>query len=1038
MIGPFDCPPQQGDDVTGSSVYRPAAWGHRRLIAVGAIVAILAILSVVFLTRPVAANEQFGLQTINVQMGTEGSVHAMTTASVTKDANGTVTESAVVLDPTESVSQLPVRVQTSWWHDGSSGTDLSELDGKSGRFVVQVSVQDLTADATELSYETGGARYRQQALVGVPLTVVASATLTSGDRVVQVDDGDSEDARVTNGVLVETSDTGRSVQWSAYLAPPMLSPTADFTLVVDTQDFHAPDYDITVQPGLVTDPSVAALVDRAFGSDGYSARLEASTIQLVQQVNGSLIEALDFVDQVHVTLEQDVAQLGDQTYQELESSSQTVLSHLESTSTELESILASAEGGLTQVGAQTHSGVTALARSLNDILGSTSLRPELTETVINECAVTMPTLAEGQARTVASTVFLADAQLQAIAELFDSESPVANCRGALHALVLDTVGDPSALEGSAAQTVCRSTPTDERTVACTLWLARTTLTTDFTRLAVASEDVRANVDQLQVIELAGTLSGADGLAASLTELRERIETVGTDYGQVGSDLGIWARDTAALVQQARSNTEEARGHLVTLRAAVGEVRSARDSLYDVLFATDGEVGGNLTAIVDAAQGIESVGSWFLGSDYATGLTSLVDSMNAGGDVCAADWASGLQADSTADQIVAALDRLDEATCPAQGLAVATRDLVTGYAQTAETVTTMGTQAAAAQEALDGLSDGFAALDAAIADVETLTSEASSLESALAALSDGSSGTLPELANRVEEIAALSAEGGDLHDLDSALDEVVALITGIWPDDEVQPLTDTATCAPVQPDVAEHSAAAGQAVVQLSNRLLCLEAGLVQRMDQLETQIDQAAVSTDAQFALTQDRTQGALDRASEQIDLLSDSLVAGLTTQRAAATESSLAMIDASREQMRSEVDEILAAYDLASSQVLQQLSESMLRSAAQSTQVAQSLNQDFADLLANLGSPDPTSRGGMLGKLHSITTQVGETGSVLDSVGTTVTAYGNVRSGELRDIDLRAAQFVAAEDRLAEYRPFAGLDADLETVFVFQLRGEQ
>ncbi|MEV7971615.1 hypothetical protein [Cellulomonas sp. NPDC089187] len=1025
--------------MSAKSVFTASWWSRRRAICGAAIVVILAVLATVLITRPVAASEQYGLQTINVRMGTDTSVQSMSTASVTKDAEGHISESTVDLDPTESVSDLPVRVQTSWWHDGSTGTDLAALDGKSGRFVVQVSVQDLTAEATELSYETNGARYRQQALVGVPLTVVASAEVGNGDRVVQVADG-AADARTTNGVLVETTDTGRSVQWAAFLAPPMLSATADFTLVVDTQDFRTPAFDITVQPGLVTDPSVSALVDRAFGSDGYSAQLESSTISLVQNVNSNLAEALEFVDQVHETLEMDVAQLGEQTYRELESSSETVLSHLESTASELDSILSSAQSGITQVGSQTHSGVSALASSLNGILGSTALAPEMTATTIDACSVTMPTLADGQVRTVASTVYVADAQLQAIVDLFTEDAPTTNCRGALHELMRGTIGDPTALEDAAAMAQCQATAADQRTVACTLAIARTTLATDFQALAQKQGDVRDTFDQLAVSELTGVLAGSDGLAATLTDLRDRLVSAEADSTALSADLTTWAQQTGAVVTQAQTSVQTAQAELDALASAVGDLGSARDALYNALFADAGTIGGNLTAIVDAAEGTTSVGQWFVDSQYVANLSALVASYNTNGQVCASTWADSLGTDPSADAIVAALNQLDVPGCPAQGLAVASREMVTGYQETVDTVNAMGADASAASTALAGLQGGFADLDAAIADLTALTATTSTLHTELAALYDAGAGTgtLVDLSARVQSVADLVADGGDLAALDSELGALAELATAIWPDDTVQPLTEVTTCSAVQPSVGEQPTAAGQGVVWLSNRLLCLENGLGERLTQLESQIDTAAQSTNQQLLLTVDRTQGALDRAESEIDALSSSLVTNLTAQKEAATESSLTMIEESRAQMKAEMDEILAAYDLASSQVLQQLSDSMQRSAAQSTAVAEVLNQDFADLLANLGSPDPTSRGGMLGKLHSITTQVGETGTVLDSVGTTTTAYGNQRSGELRDIDLRAAQYAAAEERLAAYRPFAQVDDDLETVFVFQLRGEK
>ncbi len=998
-----------------------------------AIMAILAISTTMFLTRPAAADEQYGLQTIQVGMSADTTVHTVRTASVTKDQGDHVTETVVDLDPSVAIADLPVRVQTSWWHDGGSGTDLSELAGKSGRFVVQVSVQDLTAEATELSVETTGAHYRQQALVGVPLTVVASATVSSGDRVVQATDG-ADDSRVTNGVLAETTDTGRSVQWAAFLAPPMLSPTADFTLVIDSQDFRVPDFDLTVQPGLVTDPSVSALVDRVFGADGYSAQLEGSTISLVQNVTARLTEALQFVDEVHETLEQDVSQLGERTYGELESSAQVVLSHLDSTVSDLESILDSTVSGIEQVGTQTRSGVSALSRSMDDVLGNTSIAPKLTPTAVAGCSVTMPTLAEGEDRTVAATVYVADAQLQAITDLFATgrDAPADTCRAALHEMVRSTIGDPSALDDPAAMRQCTATPTDRRTVACTLAVARDTLTSDLDELATMSTRVRESFDQLGVSGLTSALSGEHGLATTLSALRDRLVAAEANSSELSSELATWAQETATTVTRARELTDAARVQADAARSAVSALRASRDDLHEAVL---GDIAGSLSAITSANDDTDSVGEWFIGSDYADALTALVGSM---GTTCPQTWADGLSVSSSAADIAAALEQLTGGGCPAGDLAVASQEMVAGYAQTVAAIADMGADAQEATTTLAAVASSFANLDDALGDVEALTSESGDLSGALNALSSpaGDSGALVDIGARVQSLSTLITDGM-MGELDRELSGLVTVINGIWPDDTVQPITDPSGCTEQQPGLTERPEAAGQGVVWSSNRLVCVQHVLGDRLTALDAQIDGTSQSTTVQLAVTAERTQSALDRAERQIDLMSETLTTTLIEQKDAATASSLALIDASRDRMSAELAAVLASYDLTASQVVQRLSDSMGRSAAQSRAVAATLDEAFTNLLANLGSPDPTSRGGMLGKLHGITTQVGETGAVLDSVGTSTTAYGNVRSAERRDIDLRAAQFEAAEARLATYRPLAQVDGDLTTVVVYQLRGE-
>lgn len=1008
------------------------------MVVLAAVVAILALISVAVLSRSSAVSEQHGLQTIDVRLGTDGAIHAVSAASVVREESGRVAESREDLAPAEAVGDLPVRVQTAWWHAGASGTDLQDLDGREGRFVVQVTVQDLTAEVTELSVETGGARYRQQALVGVPLTVVASAGVGAADRVVQVVDDQGADPRVTDGVLVETADGGRSVQWAAFLAAPMLSPTASFTLVVDSADFRVPDVDLTVHPGLVTDPSVAALIDRAYGADGYAARLEGSTIAVVQRVSRNLAEALGFVDAVHAALEQDVAHLGERTYSDLGLSSETVLSHLERTVEDLDAVLGSARSGVSQVGSQTRSGVQALSRSIADVLGSPGARPELTATVVRGCRATMPTLAEGQARTVSSTVHLADAQLRAIAALFADGrgAPSDNCRTALHELVTSTVGDPSVLEDPAAAATCRSVPEADRTIACTLAIARGTLRTDLAELEARQDDVRDVAGRLAVPALADALGGGRGLAATLTGLRTDLVAARAGSGAVRSDLAGWVLRMQEAVDRARVETAAAHAGLAEVVGAVEEVAVAGEVVRTALLGGVGGVGSVLDDLAGAAAGAAGTGQWF--APYVTALRELVAALDDEAAGCPAGWEDGLGPDATADQITDALHVLDVPGCPVAGPAAAAVGLVAGYAGTAAVLDGASADAAGARATLDALADDLAGLDAAVADLRSLTGSDGGLAAALRALEDAEAGTgtLVEVAQGVAEVSALVEAGGALPALDEHLAGLVALVSGLWPDEAVQPVASADGCAAVQPSPDRRPEPAGQAVVWLGNRLLCLEADLGRRLTDLDDRVDQAAASTDAQLGLTTQRTQDAGDRAHHRIGTLSSGLVSEVTAQREAATAASQALVAESHAEVREEMDAILAAYDLASGGVLQQLTEAMQQSGAQSTAVAASLGADFADLLVNLGSPEPTSRGGLLGKLHGITTQVGDTGGVLDSVAATTTAHGNVRSAELRDIDLRAAQFAAAEARLAAYRPFVEVDEDLETVFVFQVRG--
>ena len=105
-------------------------------------------------------------------------------------------------------------------------------------------------------------------------------------------------------MLSQASDGTTQVQWATILAPPQIGPSATLTLVVDAKDFKHPSFDLSVQPGLVTDPSVGALVDAAFQPGTSSElKLQARTIGLVGEVNTVLARAGETISKVRTTLD---------------------------------------------------------------------------------------------------------------------------------------------------------------------------------------------------------------------------------------------------------------------------------------------------------------------------------------------------------------------------------------------------------------------------------------------------------------------------------------------------------------------------------------------------------------------------------------------------------------------------------------------------------------------------------------------------------------------------------------------------------------
>lgn len=166
---------------------------RRMLIATTGVLALSASL-LVHAEQQAMADASDQLQHVGVSLADDSSVADVRVATMTRSTAGSVSQTDRAIAPVDAVRDLPVRVRTMWWHDQKAGTSLTDLQGQSGRFVIQWSVENLTAKPTDVSYESNGARYKQSELVAVPLTVAASARLPSGEAVV----GDSEGGRVTN------------------------------------------------------------------------------------------------------------------------------------------------------------------------------------------------------------------------------------------------------------------------------------------------------------------------------------------------------------------------------------------------------------------------------------------------------------------------------------------------------------------------------------------------------------------------------------------------------------------------------------------------------------------------------------------------------------------------------------------------------------------------------------------------------------------------------------------------------------------------
>jgi hypothetical protein len=1001
-------------------------------------------------------------RSVSVTVGSAGQITGVTQSVVSTDeTTGAPSDESTAVTPVEATGELPVRVQTAWWAGGKSGTDLAEVRGVSGRVTIQVTVENVTGEPAIVAYEADGRRYERQAVVAVPLTVSASTILrgVSAGSVVTTGSGSE---LVTDGILSVDSTGVVSVQWARWLAPPVLSATASFTVVVDTTSFVPPSFDLVVQPGLVTDSSVEALLERGLGTDAATATVEASTVGLVSKVDAQLREALDFMDAVHTALQGDVSQLSREVVAELAASSQTVLGHVQATRAELDAIQASAESGLGVAVSQAEAGVTVLLASLDTVLGSTAVVPVVTGAVVDGCTVTLPTLAADEPVTVTSAVYVLGAQMRTLADTFAAQTPGdvlaagPDCRTVLREAVTAGIGDPGDVASPDGQAVCTATPAGERTLVCGLTVAEATVADQFAAVTNAVRDrVEAWQGTLGVGQLMAAL-GPDGLTTALTAVRDQArQAASLASGTVLPELRTWLAETRTLVDTAETRVTAARTALDTVTADVGAIRAAYDEVAALVdpaapLSADGvlRTGGDVAALVGdvaARSGtLVTTGAWFDAAGFTTALDTLVATSNtAAPGSCVVTWANGVDAASTATDVEAALGLLAVPGCGARTVAAAAQQAVAGYETTVQELSATYTDVASLGGYMTRITTATAGLGTALATVEGLLDDpADPLPAVLAAFYTpdpanpaGGTGLLADLAAQVDQIGALldPVTPGDLAQLAAAVAALAALADQVWPDDTIQALATPADCPDADPVLPT---ATGQAVVVLANHLYCADSRLAAALDAVDADIAAAATTAGTVVRTVSDRLAAVRAATTTQIDTLSDGLVAVLDEQRTTAVDTALTAITDARSATTERLQAMLAQYGMATDQVVASLTEAMTAARTDSDAVQQGLADSFAALVANLGGADPSNRSGLIGKLYGITGQVGQTGDVLATTQATVATYGAARSADTREATLHAAWFDQAMARVADYHPFTDAPDPALTVFLYQING--
>jgi len=509
----------------------------RRPLVLGALALLIALAIAVSLavTRPWASTKDRDdvaapapgdrvLQSVDVTMQPDGALTRVgDTVVVSRAQGGNADTYSTTYDPTKVVDQLPVRVLTSYQTDQGSGTNLADLKGYTGRLSINLTVQNLTVTSQPVTYDVAGRSRTTTALVGAPLTVVASAALPGvdpGTVVTAAADApadSSSDTASTNGVLSQSQEGVSQVQWASILAPPQLDPTTTFRVVLDAKDFVVPTVDLSVQPGLVTDPSVGALIDSAFNpKNSDELALETRTIALVGDVNDVLDRASGTITGVRKTLDASSKTLGTKTVQSLTEDTKTISTSLKSSSDNIDSLGDALRSSLQTTQSATLQRMSETVSGLQDLIGDTSASEPAVQTNGEGCQTTVK--ASGGGGGVYGSLLAVTAQLDGYQAATDA------CKTQIQSAIRSTVG-PEQTTGTDADghAYC---PVDAETpaVTCSLADARQRFT-DVTTSITSSQTASKSLDPDALSPVSGDV---DALSKQLTGVTTAITAVLAD------------------------------------------------------------------------------------------------------------------------------------------------------------------------------------------------------------------------------------------------------------------------------------------------------------------------------------------------------------------------------------------------------------------------------------------------------------------------------------------------------------------------------
>ena len=509
------------------------------------------------------------LQNVNLKLASNGNVSAIDTNNIYVNEQEHKSSSKTInFKVKDVINDVPVRVSTQYQSSKGTGTNLKDLNGYSGELTIKVTVENLTLKSQEVSYDAGGTKRTNQALVGVPFTVAGSVSLDNVKSNQIITSGDKTDDSATNGVISTTGDGKANVQWGAILAPPTSGASTSFTLKVNAQDFKAPDFDIAVQPGFASDLSGESVLNNSFNkNDANQVAMLQRTIDLVNNVDSTITSASSQVNELRSSLDNTSDTLGQDAAKNLQANSESLTKRMAELDGQIQSLkddlAKTADGNKNQLISQLESTVN----TMDTLLGDTSQVPNVSVSHQNgSCTVDRGAAGGG------SSVYGNLVQLSQILNNYADAS--GDCQRALADSLRQTIGPDNP-----SPEVCR----DGSSVTCSLYGASVTSQASLIGLVANGEKL---VNELQPEYLKGANKNYRALRGEVDNLTKYLQS---DEGKKAIRDHQQNGDVTESLKSSRRSVDE-------LKKTSDELTKALNSLHSKAVAARNDVSGNSNSI----------------------------------------------------------------------------------------------------------------------------------------------------------------------------------------------------------------------------------------------------------------------------------------------------------------------------------------------------------------------------------------------------------------------------------------------------------